>query len=70
VLKRPEGERDWMTVLSFCRQHLWGSWRGGYYREGDSPLPGPDADYPVRTFIETTCPAYRSLDPDDCTCGA
>lgn len=56
TLERPEGERDWMIVDSFCRQHLWGEWDGGYFVAGETPLPGPDAEWPIRTGIETTCP--------------
>jgi hypothetical protein len=55
-LKRPVGEREWMTVASFCRQHLWGDWNGGYYREGRSQLPGVDQNYPIRSLLETSCP--------------
>ena len=55
-LKRPAGERDWMIVDSMCRQHLWGSWNGGYFLEGKTKLPGQDGAYPVRSAIEETCP--------------
>lgn len=55
-LERPEGEREWMLVDSFCRQHLWGSWGGGYYVDGKTDLPGASPDWPVRTLIETACP--------------
>lgn len=60
-LKRPAGERQWMTVASYCRQHLWGRWNGGYYRDGASKLPGPDSDYPVRSAIEAACPFLQPL---------
>ena len=56
-LVRPAGERAWMIVDSFCRQHLWGSWKGGYYVEGKTDLPGPDPAAPIRSAIETGCPA-------------
>lgn len=56
TLDRPDGERDWMIVDSFCRQHLWGAWDGGYFVEGQTVLPGPDAAWPIRTGIETACP--------------
>jgi hypothetical protein len=56
ALERPEGEAEWMTVDSFCRQHLWGSWRGGYYVDGKTDLPGPMPEWPVRSLIETACP--------------
>ena len=55
-LKRPAGERDWMVVDSFCRQHLWGGWNGGYFLDGKTELPGQDPDYPVRSLIEQSCP--------------
>ena len=56
-LKRPEGERDWMIVDSWCRQHLWGSWGGGYYLDGKTKLPaGADTAWPVRSAILEACP--------------
>lgn len=55
-VKRPPGEREWMVVDSFCRQHIWGAWTGGYYREGKAELPGIDASYPLRSMLEVTCP--------------
>ena len=57
ALDRPAGERDWMIVDSFCRQSIWGSWKGGYYVEGKTELPGTDPNYPVRSLLEQTCPA-------------
>ena len=56
VLERPEGEREWMIVDSFCRQEIWGSWKGGYFVDGKIDLPGPDPLYPVRSALETACP--------------
>lgn len=56
ALERPNGELEWMIVDSFCRQHLWGSWTGGYYIEGKTKLPGPDPMWPARSSIESTCP--------------
>ena len=58
-LPRPEGERDWMMVDSFCRQHLWGAWTGGAYVEGKSELPGFDPAWPIRSQIEQTCPQLQ-----------
>jgi hypothetical protein len=55
-LKRPVGEREWMIVDSFCRQHLWGAWKGGYYIDGKTDLPGVDPAAPIRSAIESTCP--------------
>jgi hypothetical protein len=54
---RPAGEREWMTVDSFCRQHLWGAWGGGYYTGPSTPLAAPDPQgYPIRTAIQAGCP--------------
>jgi hypothetical protein len=55
-MARPAGEREWMIVDSFCRQHLWGMWRGGYYREDKTELPGFDPMAPLRSAIEASCP--------------
>ena len=55
-LKRPDGELEWMRVDSFCRQHLWGDWKGGYYTDGKTELPGMDQAWPIRSAIEGTCP--------------
>ena len=59
---RPEGEREWMIVDSFCRQHLWGAWNGGYYREGETDLPGDDPQYPMRSSLERGCPLLPTQD--------
>jgi len=56
VLTRPAGELQWMTVDSFCRQEIWGDWKGGYFLRGATTLPGPDQAYPLRTALETACP--------------
>ncbi|HVE94918.1 MAG TPA: S8 family serine peptidase [Acidimicrobiales bacterium] len=57
VAPRPAGERDWMTVDSFCRQHLWGPWADGYYDAAVRPLPAPDpVAYPLRTALQVGCP--------------
>jgi len=56
-LKRPDGERDWMIVDSWCRQHLWGAWTGGYYIDGKTKLPaGAEPAWPVRSTILDVCP--------------
>ncbi|MDQ3962726.1 MAG: S8 family peptidase [Actinomycetota bacterium] len=55
-MERPAGEYEWMIVDSFCRQHIWGPWKGGYYREGKMELPGIDPMWPLRSAIEKTCP--------------
>jgi hypothetical protein len=56
-LERPEGEKEWMIVDSFCRQEIWGHWDGGYYVDGKTDLPGPSLAWPVRSSLETSCPA-------------
>ena len=56
TLERPAGEKEWMIVDSFCRQHLWGQWTGGYYLDGKTDLPGTDPAWPLRSTIETACP--------------
>ena len=58
-LKRPKGEREWMVVDSFCRQHIWGSWDDGYFVKGKTKLPGRDERYPIRSLIEETCPRLQ-----------
>ena len=55
-LERPAGEREWMVVDSFCRQEIWGAWKGGYYVSGKTDLPGPDPTYPMRSALEQACP--------------
>jgi hypothetical protein len=53
--KRPKGERDWFVVDSWCRQHIWGEWTGGYYRSGTS-LPADDpSGAPARTALRHGC---------------
>jgi hypothetical protein len=59
TLKRPEGEREWMIVDSFCRQEIWGSWGDGYYQVDRTELPGPDPMYPVRSSLEQACPGMQ-----------
>ena len=56
TLARPDGEREWMIVDSYCRQSNWGAWRGGYYVDGTTELPGTDPAWPVRSARERTCP--------------
>ena len=61
-LKRPKGEREWMTVASYCRQHLWGKWSGGYYRDGKTGLPETNfEDWPLRSTIQSGCPHLQPL---------
>jgi hypothetical protein len=53
---RPDGERDWMVVDSYCRQKNWGAWKDGYYLDGKTELPGDDPAWPFRTLLAHTCP--------------
>lgn len=59
TLERPEGEREWMIVDSFCRQHIWGEWSDGYYQADRTELPGPDPRYPIRSSLEQSCPGIQ-----------
>jgi len=56
-LDRPAGELEWMIVDSFCRQHIWGAWKGGYYIEGKTELPASAPTAPLRSAIKESCPA-------------
>jgi hypothetical protein len=59
---RPAGEREWMIVDSWCRQHIWGDWSGGYYVAGATALPAADASgAPLRTAYQQTCAALPRL---------
>jgi hypothetical protein len=53
-LQRTAAERDWMVVDSYCRQQIWGTWNGGYWREGVA-LPAPSPLWPLRTALASTC---------------
>ena len=59
TLARPDGEREWMIVDSFCRQEIWGAWTGGYYVDGKTELPGADPAWPIRSLMEATCPGMQ-----------
>ncbi len=53
---RPDDERDWMIVDSWCRQHIWGAWEGGYYVAGKTKLPADDpTGHPTRTSYKNGC---------------
>lgn len=52
---RPDDERDWMIVDSWCRQKIWGAWKGGYYVAGKTNLPADDADHPTRASFRNGC---------------
>ena len=60
TVRRPRGERAWMIVDSYCRQHLWGAWDGGYYDANVTHVPNPHAAYPIRTLIRSTCPSFET----------
>jgi hypothetical protein len=52
---RPAGEREWFLVDSWCRQHIWGEWTGGYYKGTSTPLPAEDPNAPTRTSLKNAC---------------
>lgn len=56
--ERPKGEVEWFRVDSACRQHIWGEWTGGLFKnEKTTPQPAPDAvGWPTRTVIQESCP--------------
>jgi hypothetical protein len=58
AMTRPPDEKAWFVVDSWCRQHIFGSWSGGYYRDGRDTLPSPDpVAAPVRTAYAVGCNA-------------
>ena len=57
---RPAGERDWFLVDSWCRQHIWGEWTGGYWRQG-TQLPEADPAYPTRASYQRACENMRPV---------
>ena len=65
TLERPEGEREWFIVDSFCRQHLWGDWHLGYYLADKTELPGADPAWPTRSSMEEGCPQMQPPPPDE-----
>ncbi|MFT5223014.1 MAG: hypothetical protein ACI867_001324, partial [Glaciecola sp.] len=54
ALERPDGERDWMIVDSYCRQLLWGQWTEGYWKAGE-PVPPGDPNWPMRESYRQGC---------------
>jgi hypothetical protein len=55
---RPVGDKEWFRVDSWCRQHIWGSWKGGDYLDGTkTPLPTPDPLTPSRNAYQAGCNA-------------
>jgi hypothetical protein len=65
TIARPQGEREWFVVDSYCRQKNWGSWRGGYYVDGLTPLPPDEAGRPVRSAWADLCPG-GTVPPREC----
>jgi hypothetical protein len=62
ALKRPADEEAWFVVDSWCRQHIFGSWSGGYYKEGKTTLPAPDpVAAPTRTALQVACNGLTKL---------
>ena len=54
--KRPAGDVEWARVDSWCRQHIWGAWEEGAYRDaGSTPLPAPDPATPSRNAYQASC---------------
>ncbi|HUR14012.1 MAG TPA: S8/S53 family peptidase [Mycobacteriales bacterium] len=61
-LARPKDEAAWFLVDSWCRQHVFGGWSGGYYQQGRSTLPDPDPQAaPVRTAYAVACNGLTKL---------
>ncbi|HVE98203.1 MAG TPA: S8/S53 family peptidase [Mycobacteriales bacterium] len=59
---RPADEDDWFRVDSWCRQHIFGAWSGGYWKDDQTtprPLPHPGA--PTRTALDAACRALIKL---------
>lgn len=56
---RPAEETAWFRVDSQCRQHIWGTWKQGAFRDAVStPVPTPDpVGWPTRTAIQVGCVA-------------
>jgi hypothetical protein len=52
---RPDDERAWFVVDSWCRQHIWGAWTGGYYVAGKTQLPADDGSHPTRAAYKNGC---------------
>ena len=62
ALARPADEAAWFLVDSWCRQHVFGSWSGGYYRDGRTTLPAPDPQAaPLRTAYAAACNGLTAL---------
>jgi len=55
---RPADERDWMLVDSWCRQKIWGTWDGGYFKKGDT-VPANSPTSPARSTYRQGCENLR-----------
>jgi hypothetical protein len=54
--KRPAGDKEWFRVDSWCRQHIWGAWEEGAFKDASStPLPSPDPATPSRNAYHAGC---------------
>ncbi len=60
ALERSGAEKDWMTVDSYCRQQIWGTWNGGYWKDGQA-LPSASPSWPLRTLIAENCDEFFPL---------
>ncbi len=62
VVPRPADEEAWFRVDSWCRQHIFGAWKDGYYKDAaTTPLPSPDPAAPTRTALAVACNALTKL---------
>jgi len=62
AVARPADEEDWFRVDSWCRQHIFGGWSGGYWKDdATTPRPGPSAGAPTRTALAIACNALTKL---------
>ena len=62
AVRRPADEADWFVVDSWCRQRIFGSWSGGYYKDGKTTLPAPDpVAAPTRSALQVGCNALTTL---------
>jgi hypothetical protein len=52
---RPDDEKAWFIVDSWCRQHIWGTWNGGYYVTGKTAMPADDNAHPTREAYRNGC---------------
>ena len=55
ALARSTAEKEWMTVDSYCRQQIWGTWQGGYWQEGEALPASSPTQWPLRSFLADNC---------------